>query len=54
MTDDSQNRKLSVLKLKEAGRKSVVTIDSKFEFNAPKYFDFTKISNQQNEEKIKK
>jgi hypothetical protein len=52
MTDDqTQNRKPSVFKLKEAGRKSVVTIDSKFEFNAPKYFDFSK---PENEDKIKK
>jgi hypothetical protein len=46
MNDQTQNRKFSVFKIKDASRKSVVTKDSKYEFNAPKYFDFSKPDEQ--------
>ena len=41
MTDNSLNRKLSI-SIKDNPRKSMVVIDSKYEFNAPKFVDFTK------------
>jgi hypothetical protein len=33
--------KFSISKIKENPRKSVVVIDPKYEFNAPKFFDFS-------------
>jgi hypothetical protein len=42
MTDEILKRKFSISKIKENPRKSVVVIDPRYEFNAPKYIDFTK------------
>jgi hypothetical protein len=49
MTEDIFKRKFSISKLNENPRKSVVVIDSKYEFNAPKYIDFTKDMERDNQ-----
>lgn len=43
MTDNIKNKKLSMPNLNYNSRKSVLKNDSKFEFDAPKYYDFSKI-----------
>lgn len=44
------NRKFSISKIKDNTRKSVIKIDSKYEFNAPKYFDFNRLNDLDEEE----
>ena len=44
------NRKFSISKIKDNPRKSVVKVDSKYEFNAPKYFDFSKLNDLDEED----
>ena len=39
MREEKLDRKFSISKLKENPRKSVVIIDSNYEFDAPKYCD---------------
>lgn len=41
-TTSNFNRKFSLSKIRDNPRKSVVVIDSRYEFNAPKYYDFKK------------
>jgi hypothetical protein len=43
MTDNIKSKKLSMPNLNYNPRKSVLKKDSKFEFDAPKYYDFYKI-----------
>jgi len=42
MTDNLKSKKLSLPNLNINPRKSVVRIDSKYEFDAPKFHDFSK------------
>jgi hypothetical protein len=37
------NRKFSISKIKDNPRKSVVIRDQKYEFDAPNFFDFSKV-----------
>ena len=41
MSDNLQSKKLSMPNLNNNPRKSVLRIDSKFEFDAPKFYDFS-------------
>ena len=42
MRDEKLNKKFSISKITDNPRRSVIVKDSKYEFNAPKFLDFSK------------
>ncbi len=53
MTENLKSKKLSMPNLNYNPRKSVLKIDSKFEFDAPKFYDFSKINDEEEKKLFK-
>jgi hypothetical protein len=53
MTDNLKSKKLSMPNLDYKPRKSVLKIDSKFEFDAPKFYDYARINDEEEKKRYK-